>query len=171
MPDSRCLICKIEFYVKPSHQKKGWGKYCSILCRTKSQYKGKNVECFICQKNIYRSPKSLKGSISNKFFCSKTCQTIWRNQILFSGENHANWKHGKSACRRILKASGKKQVCSLCKTSDIRVLAVHHKDKNRKNNKVNNLIWLCHNCHYLIHHYKDEHDKLIENNMVAVVQK
>jgi predicted HNH restriction endonuclease len=26
-------------------------------------------------------------------------------------------------------------------------------DKNRKNNKIKNLIWLCRNCHFLIHNY------------------
>ncbi len=172
MPIVACLICKIDFYVKPSQQKRGWGKFCSINCRSRSQYKGKDVRCFICNKEIYRAPKDLKNSKSNKFFCGKSCQTIWRNQILFSGENHANWKHGRSAYRRILKASGKVQICNLCGIKDIRVLAVHHKDKNRKNNAVGNLIWLCHNCHYLIHHYINELDKLIkQENMVAVVQK
>jgi hypothetical protein len=25
-------------------------------------------------------------------------------------------------------------------------------DGNRKNSEVRNLEWLCHNCHYLVHH-------------------
>ncbi len=169
-----CLVCKTKFYVKPSHQKKGWGKYCSIICRTKSQLNGKKVNCFICQKQIYRSQKDLKKSDSGNYFCSKSCQTIWRNSILYSGENHSNWKYGESAYRRILLATGQKQICTLCKTEDKRVLAVHHRDKNRKNNTVENLIWLCHNCHYLIHHHFDELNKLnriLTNNLVAVVHK
>lgn len=160
MPLVRCLICSTEFYVKPSHRLKGWGKYCSAACRTQSQFKGKNVNCFICNKQIYRSPKDLRSSNSGKYFCSKTCQTIWRNTILYSGENHINWKYGESAYRRILKSTGTEQMCMLCKTNDIRILIVHHKDKNRRNNNIMNLIWLCHNCHYLVHHYSKEQNRL-----------
>lgn len=162
MADINCLICNKIFYVKPSHVKRGWGKYCSITCRTKAQYKGKNVKCFICQKEVYRSPKDLKNSDSGNYFCNKTCQTIWRNKILFSGENHSNWKHGESAYRRILTSTGKERVCTYCKTTDLRVLAVHHIDKNRKNNKVSNLTWLCHNCHYLVHHDSGVREELMK---------
>ena len=162
MPDVACKICGSEFYVKPVHQKKGWGKYCSVACRTKSQFNGKIVACFICRKEIYRSARDLKTSSSGLFFCSKSCQTIWRNKILFSGENHASWKYGESAYRRILSSTDKKKTCVLCKSEDFRVLAVHHLDKNRKNNDVSNLTWLCHNCHYLVHHYKEAQAKLRE---------
>lgn len=169
MPNVKCLVCTTEFYIKPSHQKRGWGKYCSIACRTKSQFKGKYTNCFICDKKIYRSPRDFKNSDSGNFFCSKSCQTIWRNKILFIGENHSNWKDGKSVYRRILKATGKEQLCTLCKIDDTRVLVVHHRDKDRKNNTIANLIWLCHNCHYLVHHDTSEQKRL--DNMVVVVHQ
>ena len=171
MPNVKCLICETDFYVKPSHQRYGWGKYCSLICRNKSQLKGKQVHCFICNKQVYRSPKDIKSSDSGKFFCSKSCQTIWRNTILFTGENHVNWKYGKSAYRKILKNSGILQVCKLCKTEDERVLIVHHLDKNRNNNNVSNLTWLCLNCHYLVHNYSEELKILRDKNMVDVVQQ
>jgi 5-methylcytosine-specific restriction endonuclease McrA len=44
-----------------------------------------------------------------------------------------------------------KEVCSRCGNKDRRVLTVHHKDGNRKNNKIDNLEWLCRNCHCIIH--------------------
>ena len=155
MPYVDCKKCGQEFYAKPNWIKKGWGKYCSRNCVFESQKKGKVVLCFICGKQTYKSPRELLRSKSGKFFCSKVCQTIWRNKIVFIGENHANWKHGKSAYRRILKSTEKEQNCSLCHNRDKRVLIVHHKDKNRSNNGIDNLIWLCHNCHYLVHHYID----------------
>jgi predicted HNH restriction endonuclease len=40
------------------------------------------------------------------------------------------------------------------------VLAVHHVDQNRTNNKVTNLAWLCHNCHHLVHRYPIERKKV-----------
>lgn len=160
MPIVSCLICETKFYVKPSHKLLGWGKFCSVECRTKGQLKGKNVVCATCGEVVYKPPLALKRSKSGKFFCSKVCQTIWRNTVLFVEENHRNWKTGESAYRRILKASSRVEVCILCKTEDKRVLMVHHYDKNRQNNKIGNLIWLCNNCHYLVHHYEDEKNKL-----------
>src|SRR5258706_7851713 len=160
MAIAKCLVCKTEFYIKPSHLIRGWGKYCSIDCRSKGQLKGKIVACTICNMKAYKTPLAIRRSKSGKYFCSKRCQTIWRNKIIFVGENHFNWKSGESAYRRILISSTITQICSLCKTNDKRVLMVHHFDKNRKNNKIENLIWLCNNCHYLVHHYVDERNKL-----------
>ena len=45
-------------------------------------------------------------------------------------------------------------VCKICKCDDTRVLVVHHLDKNHKNNNIDNLVFLCHNCHHLVHHHK-----------------
>ncbi len=160
MADAICSVCRKVFYAKPSHLKRSWGKYCSITCRTRSQFKGKLVKCFTCGKEIYRSLKDLRSSISGNYFCSRSCQTIWRNKILFSAENHANWKFGKSAYRRILDSTGREKICTLCKIKDTRVLIVHHIDKNRENNNVKNLTWLCQNCHSLVHHYAEAQNRL-----------
>lgn len=97
-------------------------------------------------------PKFIKKSKSGKFFCNKSCQTIWRNKY-FSGSKHPMWKGGIHSYRTAIKRFGKKTQCKLCNIKDIRLLAVHHLDKNRKNNKKENLIWLCHNCHHLVHRH------------------
>jgi len=155
MPKVFCKICKKEFYTKPSYLKKGWGKYCSRECQFKSQLKGEFVYCDKCNKKIWRTPKELKKSKSGKFFCSKSCSMSWKNKVLHVGENHPNWINGEASGRGILKRSKREMICTRCSNSDKRVMAVHHKDVNRKNNKVENLIWLCHNCHHLVHHYKE----------------
>lgn len=160
MPNVICKTCSKEFYMKPSHLKLGWGKYCSKPCCIKSQFNGQLVKCFICEKQIYRSKARLNKSLSGKYFCTKSCQTIWRNQI-YIGENSSNWKNGKHTYRQILKRSGKKIICTLCNIEDERILIVHHKDNNRENNKEENLLWLCFNCHFLVHHYKRIRDKLL----------
>ncbi len=168
-----CEKCGRQFYTKPNWIEKGWGKYCSRDCVFAKQRKGKVINCFICNKEAYKSPKELIRSKSKKFFCSKSCQTTWRNKIVFIGENHANWKTGESAYRRILAANGKTLICRLCDNLDKRVLIVHHKDRNRENNKIENLVWLCHNCHYLVHHFEDTKDQLrkLGDDMVTVAQK
>lgn len=151
-----CGICSTEFYAKPSHVQKGWGKYCSKVCQYAGQKNGQLYKCFICNKDTYRTPKDDLRSKSGNFFCSKSCQTIWRNSIVHIGQNHSNWNGGTASYRTILLKADVRQICGKCKTEDQRILAVHHKDRNRKNNSVSNLIWLCHNCHYLVHHYNNE---------------
>jgi hypothetical protein len=150
-----CKICKTEFHVKPSWLKKGQGKYCSRKCQFKAQEKGKFIFCGICRKKAWRMPKQLKHSKSGKFFCSKSCQTLWRNRV-YSGPNHPFWMGGIRIYRKIMAENGIKQVCAGCSMEDTRVLIVHHRDKNRKNNAIENLRWLCRNCHYLTHRERGE---------------
>lgn len=159
MPIVSCKICATNFYVKPSHQHLGWGKYCSTGCRSQSQLLGKQVYCKTCGQEVYRSPARLKHSKSGEFFCSKTCQTRWRNNH-FSGKKHPNWNGGENVYRKTLIESGRKRVCVLCGQSDIRILSAHHLDHDRKNNALANLVWLCLNCHYLVHHDKNAENTL-----------
>jgi hypothetical protein len=69
-------------------------------------------------------------------------------------ENHGNWSNGQATYRDRLKKSKQKRECQKCGIADKRVLIVHHKDKNRSNNEIENLTWLCCNCHYLVHHHE-----------------
>lgn len=160
-----CQICNKKFYVKPSHQRLGWGKYCSIKCRNKSQLKGKLISCLICGKKVYKSPAKMRHSKSGNYFCSKSCQTQWRNSY-FIEEKHPNWLGGSESYREIMKRRNVKQICTLCKFEDERALVVHHLDHNRDNNNPSNLVWLCLNCHYLVHH-----DLNLEENLIKSLHK
>jgi len=150
MPTTKCLICSKSFYIKPSHVKLGWGKYCSNKCRTQSQLKGKYVGCNICGKLIYRSRGMIKHSKSKLFFCSKSCQTQWRNKI-YIGQDHPNWQSGIDSYRQALIRSGRQRICVSCGINDPRILTAHHLDHNRENNNLSNLVWLFFNCHFLVH--------------------
>ena len=154
MPIRKCKICGREFYVKPSRLKRGEGKFCSKKCQFEGQKKGKFVNCEVCGKKIWKRLHELKHSKSGKFFCSKSCQTKWRNKI-FSGPKHPFWEGGIRVYRKILIENGIKPVCARYGLKDERVLTVHHLDRNRKNNSVKNLVWLCLNCHYLVHRYNE----------------
>ena len=146
-----CKICEKEFYAKPNWLKRGWGKYCSRKCQFKGQLRGKFVYCNQCGKKIWRAPRDLRHSKSGKFFCTKSCQTLWRNKF-YSGPNHPLWTGGKKQYRAILLSVKKIPVkCIKCGYKNKRVLVVHHKDENRENINLCNLEWLCRNCHYLIH--------------------
>lgn len=169
MPIVKCKLCSKEFYGKPYFIKNGWAKYCSSVCQYEGRRNGKILPCEICGKKTYKQLKKLEKSKSGKFFCSKSCQTVWRNQE-FIGVKHHNWKTGLFVYRSVLGRNKISKICVLCKTKDERVLAVHHVDRNRKNNLVSNLAWLCNNCHFLVHHYKDESLKFKKNLSVYKVR-
>jgi len=155
MPQVNCKICYKEFYVKPNHLKLGWGKYCSLKCRSLARRRGKYMICEICGKETWKMPKDVKGSKSGKFFCSRSCQTKWRNRV-YSGKNHPLWRGGEFVYREKLIRSGQKIICKKCGLVDKRVIIAHHVDKNRKNTDLRNLVWLCRNCHFLVHNHNED---------------
>lgn len=161
MPIVKCKTCSKEFNAKPCHMKRGWGKYCSAKCHYLDMIKKIEVTCAVCGKKSFRVPSKISCSASQKFFCSKSCQTKWRN-VQYSGDRHWNWQRKFSSYRHILDSSTVKKICALCKIAEPRVLAVHHIDLNRRNGDLNNLVWLCHNCHHLVHHDNMEQRKLME---------
>lgn len=155
MAITNCRKCSLQFTVRESVLRQGNGKYCGKDCYLLSKRKGRLIPCDICRELSYKQKRDIGRSKSGKFFCSKQCQTIWRNQ-LYVGRAHKNFTTGKSSYRELLKRSSESVRCKLCHTKDSRVLAAHHIDKNRHNNEVKNLAWLCHNCHFLVHHYEGE---------------
>jgi len=151
MVKKKCRVCGKYIWIKNCHAKKGWGKYCSKKCQAKTQIKGKWLECDYCGKRIYRTPKDFKRSKSKKFFCSVSCHCSWENENKRCGENAPNWIAGQTAYRKLLQRCGKQEKCGNCGIEDKRVLVVHHRDSNRRNNKPENLEWLCRNCHCIVH--------------------
>ena len=154
MPTVICKQCGKTFYAKPFWINKGFGIYCSSVCQYQGARRGKIINCDQCGKEAYKQLKALTKSKSGKFFCGKSCQTKWRNAE-FIQERHANWKEGRYAYRSVLSRNKVPAVCALCKINDRRVLAVHHIDEDRSNNNIDNLAWLCHNCHHLAHHHTE----------------
>lgn len=164
MVDVNCRRCQKEFYAKPSWIAKGHGIFCSSACSYASARHGKIINCHKCGKESYKQQKALNRSKSGLFFCSKSCQTLWRNKV-YVRDKHPNWTGGGASYRHLMYTKGTSPICTLCRNNDERVLAVHHIDKDRSNNVIENLAWLCHNCHHLVHH----HDNEMERFMAAIV--
>ena len=80
---------------------------------------------------------------------------------MYVGPAHPNWKGGEYAYRKILLRTKTVKICKRCGIEDSRLLAVHHLDENHQNNKVDNLVWLCYNCHFLVHKDKNEKKKFM----------
>ena len=61
------------------------------------------------------------------------------------GPTNHSWKTGISGYRKL----AKKEECAYCKST--RHLVIHHKDEDRHNNNLDNLIVLCKSCHQKHH--------------------
>lgn len=86
----------------------------------------------------------------------------WRRNVPFDrpfglkGENNPNWKGGKSGYKdhwtmkknRLIKIKQCQGKCEICNKKG---LQVHHRDENKQNHSLNNLIFLCIKCHKRLH--------------------
>ena len=147
-----CDFCGKKFRRKRSQIKLAIKHFCCLRCSEQGRKRGRVVNCFVCKKPIYKSLKDLNLSKSGKHFCNHICGNKWIGEQQ-RAENNPNWLGGKSSYKNLLKRIDIKKECVLCKKNDIRILCVHHLDKDRKNNKMTNLVWLCRNCHFLVHNY------------------
>lgn len=138
--DLKCLECGHEWTALPT----------SVLyddyihhCPNCGGKKGRIVKCAFCGKEIYRNPSQLKKSISKLYYCSKECSNRHKNQIR---EEAGEWDNSVNYRRRAFESFSHK--CFVCGwDEDERILEVHHKDENRKNNEIDNLVILCPTCH------------------------
>lgn len=101
-------------------------------------------ECAYCGREVYRRPSDVAKNISGKFYCSRECGNLAKNQFR---EESGEWLNSHSTYRkRALQAYPHK--CLVCGwDEDERILEVHHIDENREHNEVENLCILCPTCH------------------------
>ena len=90
------------------------------------------IYCLNCQK-IFKVSPSRKDTSK---FCCKKC----KNEFLIKT---------KISLYRKIAFINLPKFCAKCFSN--KSLIVHHLDKNRRNNQLNNLIILCRSCHYKIH--------------------
>jgi 5-methylcytosine-specific restriction endonuclease McrA len=164
----KCKVCDQEFKRKYPRGKKR-KIYCSKKCKYSDSevYKricktcGKEFKAIFLTKNkeycslacIQRHPCQLCGKIitgrvtfqsGEKKFCGRTC-AAFVNRTLKSKISYM-----PNGFARSIKDHGK-IICNRCGIDDIQFLIVHHIDRNRLNNKIENLETLCANCHHKIH--------------------
>lgn len=141
-----CETCKAEFYVYPSRAKQaaknGFAiRFCSQACYKKTG-----------DKNPMYGRKHTKESIE-KFKAHPN------RQIFKMGLENPNFvRFGsdfdpKSFYRLRMKLAEKLGACQRCGFNEVsEILQLHHKDRNRKNNAIENVELLCPNCHQLEHY-------------------
>lgn len=113
----------------------------------------KVVECSYCGKEFEKRLSSFIKSKSGFCFCSRKCQS--EAQKIGSGfhkmyPSHYGTGNGKHGYRKkaIDYYNGRCENCGYDEYEEC--LQVHHIDRNRENNEIENLIVLCANCHSLL---------------------
>jgi len=138
-PNTNCSVCKKLIYRRPSQIKSG-KVFCSLICRGISDRK--EIPCSVCGKLI------LSGL--NKKTCNRACANIQRTGIKYHlGSPRDKVKSQQALKIRLLKERGKK--CERCDYDKYEILQVHHVNKNRNHNNLENLLLICPNCHYEEH--------------------
>lgn len=151
----KCSVCG-KIIDRPVRQvnesnKKGWKIYCSNECR--SIAKKIKCTCAYCGKEILKTPSEIKRSKYGNVFCNKSCACSYNNSHFRTKENNPNWKGGRLGSNTYLTYAYRayQPSCAVCGIEDKDVLQVHHIDLNHDNNDIDNLIFLCANCHSKVH--------------------
>ncbi len=136
-PNTECFICKTPIYRRPSQIERNNGRvFCKVDCY--GIYCRKEVSCVICGKLI------LAGL--HKKTCSRSCANIQRAGIKYKvGRPKDKVKSQQALKIRLLEIRGKR--CEKCDYKKYQILEVHHKDRNRNNSNLENLLLICPNCH------------------------
>jgi hypothetical protein len=152
-PNTKCVICDKDIYRRPSQIENGDRQvYCSQTCFGISCRR--EIPCIVCGKMI------LAGA--NKKSCSRSCANKHRAGIKYNINRPGDKvKHQQDLKIRLLKYRGRN--CERCNYSKYEILQVHHKDRNRKNNDMNNLELICPNCHCEEHYLEKSWLKNIFN--------
>lgn len=150
-----CPICNTEFDAPLREINRGNAKVCSRQCGyiSSSQKKKKinvpNTECSYCKKLFYKNPSKMCSSKSGLYFCCRKHKDA--AQRIDSGFNTMWPSHYKSGTSVKYRKFALEYYGSYCQVCGYRkhpcILQVHHKDSNRTNNKIENLLVCCPNCH------------------------
>jgi hypothetical protein len=125
-----CKTCGVRFTRNSFSKRKD---YCSPACIERSP-------CLTCGKIIIGR---YTFQCEDRRFCTRRCAAIMKSALA-----KKEYKVLGFAATIVRKGH---LCCEKCDSSDVRCLVVHHLDKDRRNNQVNNLKTLCSNCHFAEH--------------------
>ncbi len=152
-----CKECKEIFQAQLREVNRGNGKYCSLKCsrigvakthlaRT-AEINKPNVECAHCHKMFYKKVSNRNKSKSGLYFCCREHKDISQRIGGIKEIQPPHYSLGKH-CYRDIAFRNYQHQCAKCFYSKIpEILEVHHVDRNRENNSIENLIILCSRCH------------------------
>lgn len=147
--DSLCNTCGKAFQANSSELVRGNARFCSRECGRKSDKRPTlvpNVVCAACNKLVHKAPSKLKNSKSGLYFCGRACKEKSQRIGGIAAIQPSHYKTGISVYHRnAIDAFG--NACQRCGYNKYPICDVHHKDRNRHNNALENLEVLCSRCH------------------------
>lgn len=125
-----CINCGATKVIPMSQWKRGNARFCSTGCGTS-------------WRNKYKNP------MANKETRKKVSDSIKKtHKEMKEGSYVPKVKKIRRDYRRIA-FENKEHKCEICGETNYGVLEVHHKDMNRRNNNIDNLMIVCSKCHHL----------------------
>lgn len=141
-----CDHCQSTYFV-PKHRI-AKNRFCSKECFYKSKKRSVEQVCSYCGAGFTRRPSAARKSRHGYVFCSRTCKdAAQRLDSPITAIRPSHYGTGTASYREIAKRE-KPTHCNRCGYAKIvEILEVHHIDRDRGNNTLDNLEILCPNCH------------------------
>lgn len=149
--NAQCHWCGKQFHRPPSELERSnvINAYCSRECYERARQErvaakrrsgvdrsgAHEVKCAQCGTPIYLRPSQLRNTQHQ--FCSQEC----KRQFQITTGTHVPREYLKRQYTQ----------CQICALESPDILVIHHKDGNRENNTLENLLVVCPNCHARIH--------------------
>ena len=158
--EKECLECNQPMTVRFADHSRGRARFCSHSCAAIHGNKHRirlftpNCVCAQCNGSFYRNTSKQKNSKSGLQFCDRRCKELAQRigGIEIIQPDHYNNGSGPRFYR-VKALRHYPHQCNRCGYSKcLSVIEAHHKDRNRSNNKLENLELLCRNCHGEEHH-------------------
>ena len=152
-PNTICAICSKAIYRRPVEMKRG-KVFCSQECYGKSCRR--EAPCVMCGQLI--------PGRKNSKTCSRSCSNKYREGIKYKiGRPRDKAVTAYLLKLRLLEKRSRK--CERCGYDKVEILQIHHKDRNRNNNNLENLELVCPNCHYEEHYsqHKEKWEQMESN--------
>ena len=147
-----CKQCHQTFYRSKNDVQKVLKQNVSLtldFCSNRCMYDGKKktvtTTCAQCGKLVITLPCRITRTKNKLSFCNMTCAAVYNNR-------HRILARPNETCYRDFALKNLPNRCVICGYDKyLSVLQVHHKDKNRKNNRLENLEILCPTHHEELH--------------------
>ena len=158
--EKNCLVCDTKFLADTREHNRGNAKFCSLKCSCSRKRKEvvNNTKCDYCGTEFYRTESKKRNSKSGLSFCCREHKDLaQRIDSDFIDIRPDHYGTGERSSYRISVLENKEKKCEKCGYDEHpEILEVHHKDRNRKNNKIDNLEFLCPNCHMWDHYSNND---------------
>lgn len=151
-----CPECDKEFIPPQKELNRGNGKVCSKACGRKRARKVQLnaakkarivVFCAYCKKKFTKTASKAKGAKHSIYFCCREHKDLGQ-RIGYIKEIQPAHYSNVAKDYRTTAFRGRPNICRKCGYDKIiAVLCVHHIDRDRENNNLDNLEILCPTCH------------------------